>query len=223
MTAQKRPRVEPRNDAFDALPDEMLWEIGRHLERPGSLHAFCEDEDRALLGATCTRWRRILNPRSTYQQDWTPFACQEPVSRTLFQWLWSMGAICKDLGMHLLARAGRLDDLIWARAHGGEWDEWTCAFAAAGQALVCLAYLHEHGCPWQVETLYAAFEPEGERPCFRYAHDHGCPCYYCNNTRTTDVCAAWSFTSWTYHWEDRRADRLISAWAMGSRKPPSSS
>jgi hypothetical protein len=46
--------------------------------------------------------------------------------------------------------------------------------AAQVGALDCLAYAHEHGCPWDEELYFAALHKH-RLACIKYAHEHGCP------------------------------------------------
>ena len=45
----------------------------------------------------------------------------------------------------------------WAREHGCDWDEGTCAVAAQNGHLEILKYAREHCCPWIEDVMaYAA-------------------------------------------------------------------
>ena len=50
----------------------------------------------------------------------------------------------------------------------------TCVFAAAYGQLPALQFLHENGCPWDLETCYyAALYKNWD--CLQYAVDNKCP------------------------------------------------
>ena len=72
------------------------------------------------------------------------------------------------------ADRGYLDCLAYAHEHGCPWDVWTCFAAARRGDLGCLTYAHEHGCPWDKWTCKAAAK-HGHLDCLMYAHKHGCP------------------------------------------------
>jgi hypothetical protein len=59
-----------------------------------------------------------------------------------------------------------------------------CAIAAKYGQLDCLQYLHEHGCPWDERTSFAAAE-KGQLACLQYVIDHGCSW----NSQTMNVAA----------------------------------
>ena len=62
----------------------------------------------------------------------------------------------------------------YAHEHGCPWNNNTCWAAARGGHLEVLRYAHEHGCPWDKETCSYAAEG-GHLEVLRYAHEHGCP------------------------------------------------
>ena len=72
------------------------------------------------------------------------------------------------------ARAGSLECLKYAHAHGCPWNRWTCVSAAAAGSLECLKYAHEHGCPWDGYTRLNAVI-NGSLECLEYAKSNGCP------------------------------------------------
>lgn len=53
-------------------------------------------------------------------------------------------------------------------------DPAMCAAAARKDLMDCLQYLHEAGCPWDVETCKGAVE-YGDPDCLAYVHERGCP------------------------------------------------
>ena len=56
------------------------------------------------------------------------------------------------------AMHGHLHVLKWAKENGCNWDEFTCAKAAAGGYLEVLQWAREKNCPWDRFTCaYAAF------------------------------------------------------------------
>jgi len=79
------------------------------------------------------------------------------------------------------AAGGHLEVLMWAREHGCNWDEFTCAFAAEGGHLEVSQWVREHGCPWEEHI------PESDRDCcalaaqgghlevLKWLHEHNCP------------------------------------------------
>jgi hypothetical protein len=45
-----------------------------------------------------------------------------------------------------------VERLAWAKANGCPWNEWTCAWIAAGGHLDVLMWAREHHCPWDEQT-----------------------------------------------------------------------
>lgn len=73
------------------------------------------------------------------------------------------------------AELGHLQSLIYLREVAKvEWDEDTTYIAARRGKVNCLAYAHEHGCPWSSKVFYAA-EQSGVEECVAYVVRHGCP------------------------------------------------
>ena len=64
--------------------------------------------------------------------------------------------------------------LKWSRAHGYEWDTFTCDAAAKNGFLASLKYLHENDCKWDRSTCDYAAE-NGRLACLKYLHENGCP------------------------------------------------
>ena len=60
--------------------------------------------------------------------------------------------------------------LKWARVNNRTWCTHTCACAAYSGYLPALQYLHENGCPWNLETCHYK-----HWDCLRYAVDNKCP------------------------------------------------
>jgi len=82
-------------------------------------------------------------------------------------WPWRDARVCE-------AAAEHLDVLQWARANGCPWDEWTCAYAAAGGHLAVLQWARANGCPWDEWTCaYAA--QKGHLAVLQWARANGCP------------------------------------------------
>ncbi|KAL4113524.1 hypothetical protein QTP88_017136 [Uroleucon formosanum] len=95
-----------------------------------------------------------------------------------------------------------LDCVKYLHANGCPWDVSTCTNAVTNQNFSCLEfvvdngcpldtpqptleaasignltilkYLHEHGCPWSVET-FACAALKGDLNCLKYLHANGCP------------------------------------------------
>lgn len=49
----------------------------------------------------------------------------------------------------------------------------SCNFAAENNRLDLLKFLHENGCPWNIDTTLGAAE-NGHLECLRYAIENGC-------------------------------------------------
>ena len=82
----------------------------------------------------------------------------------------------------VLARAGDIEALRWAREHGCPWavpgpwpyDQTTCAEAAREGHLGVLQWLHESGCPWDDRTSTCA-AAGGHVEVLQWLWEHGCP------------------------------------------------
>jgi hypothetical protein len=72
--------------------------------------------------------------------------------------------------------------LAYAHEHGCPWDARTCESAANFGRLDALRYAHEHGCPWDARTVNAAAE-RGKDSCLQYALACGCPADHTTCTR----------------------------------------
>lgn len=72
------------------------------------------------------------------------------------------------------ARHGYIICLAYAHEHGCPWDARTPAEAARNGHMHCLQYAHEHDCPWNSATIDYATENQ-HSDCLQYAIDHGCP------------------------------------------------
>ena len=72
------------------------------------------------------------------------------------------------------AENGHLEVLQWARAHGCPWDKWTCAYAAKNGHLGVLQWARDEGCPWDKETCTAAAK-NGHLEVLQWARANGCP------------------------------------------------
>ena len=77
---------------------------------------------------------------------------------------------------HVLASAGDVEALQWAREHGCPWDYRTCSRAAQKGRLEVLQWLHAHGCPWDEQTCSSA-AGGGHLFVLQWAREHGCPWY----------------------------------------------
>ena len=74
----------------------------------------------------------------------------------------------------ICAENGHLACLAFLHEHGCPWNEYTCACAASAGNLACLTYAHERGCPWDALTCICAAR-KGHLACLTYAREHGCP------------------------------------------------
>jgi len=66
------------------------------------------------------------------------------------------------------AEGGQLDVLMWARAHGCNWDTWTCRMAAAHGHLPALRWAVENGCPLDRDECLACASSAGHGPIVEY-------------------------------------------------------
>ena len=73
----------------------------------------------------------------------------------------------------MIARAGNLDALKWARANGCDWDSYTCSQAAGGGHLEVLQWLRANGCGWGYDTCTAA-AGGGHLEVLQWARANGC-------------------------------------------------
>jgi hypothetical protein len=74
----------------------------------------------------------------------------------------------------IAAGGGHLEVLQWAREHGCEMNELTCAYAAEGGHLDVLRWAREHHCPWGVATCWGA-SASGHLDVLQWARERGCP------------------------------------------------
>ena len=83
---------------------------------------------------------------------------------------WWGGKLCR-----LLAAAGQLSALQWARANNCDWNEEnTCRAAAGGGHLEVLQWLCANGCDWDEGTCGAA-AAGGHLEVLQWAGANGCP------------------------------------------------
>lgn len=59
---------------------------------------------------------------------------------------------------------------------GAECTAETTFWAAEGNHLECLQYLHDNECPWDAETTFIA-KQKNNTACYDYANNNGCPEY----------------------------------------------
>jgi hypothetical protein len=57
---------------------------------------------------------------------------------------------------------------------GCEWDEWTCSAAARNGHLTVLQWLHEHGCPWEADSICRRAAESGSVEVLQYLKQQGC-------------------------------------------------
>ena len=74
----------------------------------------------------------------------------------------------------LAAEGGNLDCLKYLHENGCPWDLDTPNMAGLNGHLDCLKYAHENGCPWNSSTT-AHISNRGQFECLRYAYENGCP------------------------------------------------
>ena len=68
-----------------------------------------------------------------------------------------------------------VDILVWIHEEVyGHFRASDCAAAAENNNLPALMYLHEEGCPWDEQTIFAAVE-HGHLDCLKYAWESDCP------------------------------------------------
>ncbi len=72
------------------------------------------------------------------------------------------------------AAGGHLTVLQWARENACPWDSWTCAWAAGNGHLTVLQWARENGCPWDELTCAWAAE-DGNLTVLQWARANGCP------------------------------------------------
>ncbi len=174
-------------DAFDVLPNELLFKILKH-HLPGLWRVVCK--------RVCQRWRLILlfnnnnnNKRETQRLGHpTDFAAELAKGGHLnvLQWARSQGCPWTARLCDNAALGGHLEVLQWVRNQGCPWDERTCADAALGGHLEVLQWLRSQGCPWDVWTcIYAA--AYGHTKVLDWARAQGCPW----NEHTPDIYHVW--------------------------------
>jgi len=61
-----------------------------------------------------------------------------------------------------------------ANHHDEYWDDYMCKYSAKYGKIDCLKYSHEHGYPWNKETIIKAMTHE-HLDCLVYAIKNGCP------------------------------------------------
>jgi hypothetical protein len=68
------------------------------------------------------------------------------------------------------ASRGSVRLLKWTRVNNRAWSALTCHHAVMNGQLPALQYLHENGCPWDLDTCY-----QERWDCLQYAVDNKCP------------------------------------------------
>ena len=66
----------------------------------------------------------------------------------------------------------QVNNMAWGSNWGSQ--EHLCSYAAVNGHLPALKYLHENGCPWDLDTCHYAAQYE-HWDCFQYAVDNTCP------------------------------------------------
>ena len=95
-----------------------------------------------------------------------------------------------ELSTSLSAAAAGVGSLVCLRylhEHGCPWDERTHVKAVEQNQLTCLEYAHVHGCPWDASVTAAAAMSHANMPCLKYLYEHGCPW----DAFTITTAAAW--------------------------------
>ncbi len=156
---------EEKKNAFDVLPNELLFQILTH-HLPPLWHVICQ--------SVCQQWRLIL--LNSKAQPTSLFSTKHAHEGHLnvLQWARSQGCPWDEWTCAYAAQGGHLEVLKWLRAQGCPWNKWTCTKAAHGGHLEVLQWAHSQGCPWNEYTYYYA-SLRGHLEVLQWAHSQGCP------------------------------------------------
>ncbi len=147
----KKPPKKGSEDAFNALPNELLTEILLRQLDP-MWHIVCK--------SVCRLWRLLLaqNPSSSHPTA-TEYATTLARGGHLnvLQWARSQGCPWDKWTCAFAAEAGNLEMLQRAHSQGCPWDEDTCARAAGGGHLEIVQWARSQGCPWNKWTQLLVF------------------------------------------------------------------
>lgn len=80
---------------------------------------------------------------------------------------WNADIICEKAVM-----TGNLENLKYAHQTGGKLNN-SCSEAAARESLICLKYLYENGCEWDIQKCCEAAIKKGNLECFKFLYEHG--------------------------------------------------
>lgn len=169
-----RTRVESiEYRPFDALPNELLEMIFRHLEAI---------DFGATRKATCVCKRWCAMAKQTFRLFGQPlpskgFACTTFAEMGYLSGLkWARANECQWSLFTCAgaARFGHLGMLQWLRSNGCRWNEWTCAAAASGGHLGVLQWARTNKCPWDAYAYLGAAE-NGRLEVMEWLLANDCP------------------------------------------------
>ena len=146
------------------LPNDMLREIAARVAGG--------DAGRAMLAATCRRWRGLIPRVPVTRKLWTWFAGEYRHER-LLALLWNVVDV-QDI-LYRVAYRGSLGLMQWMRARGARLDVSISRAAAAGGHLPMLTYLHDERCDMGPSTATAAIR-HGRLECVVWLRQARVPC-----------------------------------------------
>ncbi len=189
--------IAEEEDAFDAIPNELLSEI-LLLHLPPIWQVVCR--------SVCQRWHLLLERHLAPALKLAGYAVNLARGGHLkvLQWARSQGCPWDENVCTYAARGGHLEVIQWARSQGCYWNENTCSEAAFGGHLEVLQWARSQHCLWNARTCERAAEG-GHLEVLQWARSHGCPwneraCAYAAREGHLEV-LQWARRRQDCHWD----------------------